>query len=68
LKRLQDKQIEQLELRLERQGGLQNLVQGKRAQRESQIRKVFDDYEVWVRDTLQTEPHPHLQVLAAVVR
>ncbi|RDI98961.1 ATP-dependent helicase [Dyella solisilvae] len=68
LKRLQDKQIEQLELRLERQGGLQNLVQGKRAQRESQIRKVFDDYEVWVRDTLQTEPHPHLQVLAAVCR
>lgn len=68
LKRLQDKQIEQLELRLLRQGGLQNLVQGKRAQRESQIRKVFDDYEVWVRDTLQTEPHPHLQVLAAVVR
>jgi superfamily II DNA or RNA helicase len=66
LKRLQDKQIEQLELRLQRQGGLQNLVQGKRAQRESQIRKVFDDYEVWVRDTLQTEPHPHLQVLAAV--
>ncbi|WP_445145260.1 DEAD/DEAH box helicase [Dyella sp. Tek66A03] len=68
LKRLQDKQIEQLELRLEHQGGLQSLVQGKRAQRESQIRKVFDDYEVWVRDTLQTEPHPHLQVLAAVCR
>ena len=66
LKRLQDKQIEQLELRLKRQGGLQGLVQGKRAQRESQIRKVFDDYEVWVRDTLQTEPHPYLQVLAAV--
>ena len=66
LERLQNKQIEQLELRLERQGGLQNLVQGKRAQRESQIRKVFDDYKVWVRDTLQTEPHPHLQVLAAI--
>lgn len=66
LERLQNKQIEQLELRLEHQGGLQNLVQGKRAQRESQIRKVFDDYKVWVRDTLQTEPHPHLQVLAAI--
>jgi len=67
LKRLQDKQIEQLELHLQRQAGPQNLLQGKRVQRERQIRNVFDDYETWVRDTLQTEPHPYLQVLAAVV-
>ena len=68
LQRLQNKQIEQLELRLERQGGLENLKQGRRVQRENQIRKVFDEYEAWVRDTLQTEPHPYIQVLAAVCR
>ena len=66
LKRLQATQVEQLELRLQRAGGVQNLVQGKREQRKKQIRKVFDEYETWIRDTLQTEPHPHLQVLAAV--
>lgn len=68
LKRLQENQVEQLELRLQRAGGLENLVQGKRARRVVQIRKVFDEYETWVRDTLQTEPHPYLQVLAAVCR
>lgn len=68
LKHLQERQIEQLELRLERQGGLENLRQGKRDRRVGQIRRVFDDYEIWVRDTLQTEPHPYIQVLAAVCR
>ena len=68
LKRLQERQVEQLELRLDKQGGLQNLRQGKRAHRVGQIRQVFDEYETWVRDTLQTEPHPHLQVLAAVCK
>ena len=68
LKRLQGQQIEQLELRLQASGGVANLVQGKKEKRVVQIRKVFDDYETWVRDTLQTEPHPYLQVLAAVCR
>ena len=68
LKRLQDRQVEQLELRLEKQGGLDNLRQGKRERRVGQIRRVFDEYETWVRDSLQTEPHPYIQVLAAVAR
>lgn len=68
LKHLQERQIEQLELRLERQGGLENLRAGKRDRRVGQIRRVFDDYETWVRDSLQTEPHPYIQVLAALVR
>lgn len=68
LKQLQQRQIEQLELRLEKQGGLENLRQGKRDRRVGQIRRVFDEYETWVRDSLQTEPHPYIQVLAAVCR
>ena len=68
LKHLQERQIEQLELRLEKQGGLENLRQGKRDRRVGQIRRVFDEYETWVRDSLQTEPHPYIQVLAAVQR
>ena len=68
LKHLQERQIEQLELRLEKQGGLENLRQGKRDRRVGQIRRVFDEYETWVRDSLQTEPHPYIQVLAAVRR
>ena len=67
-KRMQERQIEQLELRLDKQGGLENLRQGKRERRVGQIRKVFDEYETWVRDSLQTEPHPYIQVLAVVVK
>ena len=47
--------------------GSANLRQGKQEQREQQIHRVFDDYRTWVRDSLETEPHPHLQVLAAVL-
>lgn len=66
LKALQERQIEQLELRLSKQ--LETVRQGRRERRVGQIRRVFDEYETWVRDTLQTEPHPYIQVLAAVVR
>ena len=48
--------------------GSANLHQGKQEQREQQIHRVFDDYRTWVRDSLETEPHPHLQVLAAVLQ
>ena len=68
LEQLQQRQIEQLELRLDKQGGLENLRQGRRDRRVGQIRRVFDEYETWVRDSLQTEPHPYIQVLAALAR
>lgn len=68
LRQLQGRQIEQLELRLSKQGGLENLRAGKRERRVNQIRRVFDEYESWVKDTLATEPHPHIQVLACIVR
>ncbi len=68
LKALQARQLQQLELRLEKNGGPEALRAGRRERRVDQIRRVFDEYETWVRDTLQTEPHPHIQVLAAVRR
>jgi superfamily II DNA or RNA helicase len=68
LRQLQARQIEQLERRLQQQGGLETLLAGKRERRVGQIRRVFDEYAAWVRDSLQTEPQPHIQVLAAVRR
>lgn len=68
LQALQERQMEQLELRLQRSAAPEQLRLGRRERRVSQIRKVFDEYSAWVHDTLQTEPHPHLQVLAAVCR
>ena len=64
LKRLQDKQIVQLELRLENQ--IEAVKRSRFESRSRQIGSVFDDYRKWVEDTLTTEPQPWIQVLAAV--
>lgn len=64
LKRLQDRQIEQLALALE--GQLETVKRGRFEQRSQQINRVFDDYRQWVHDTLTTEPQPWIQVLAAL--
>ncbi len=64
LKRLQDRQIEQLTLRLESQ--IETVKRSRFERRSQQIGRVFDDYREWVKDTLTTEPQPWIQVLAAV--
>ena len=64
LRRLQDKQIVQLELRLENQ--IETVKRSRFEARSRQIGRVFDDYRQWVQDTLTTEPKPWIQVLAAV--
>jgi hypothetical protein len=64
LKRLQDRQVQQLSLELERQ--LETIKRGRFEHRKQQINRVFDDYRQWVHDTLTTEPQPWIQVLAAV--
>lgn len=64
LERLQGKQVEQLTLDLE--GQLETIKRGRLEQRTQQINRVFDDYRLWVQDTLTTEPQPWIQVIAAV--
>jgi len=68
LARLQGQQLEQLELRFEKSQLAENLKRGQREQRTQHIRKVFDEYRDWVRDTMTTEPQPFIQVLAAVAK
>lgn len=68
LARLQGHQEEELELRFAKSGLAENLKRGQREQRTQHIRKVFDEYRDWVRDTMTTEPEPFIQVLAAAIR
>lgn len=68
LERLQGKQIEQLELRLDASQQAEQFKKTRREQRTQHIRKVFDEYRKWVQDTMTTEPQPFIQVLAAAVR
>lgn len=64
LQRLQERQMAQLSLDLEKQ--LETVKRGRFEQRSQQISRVFDDYRQWVQDTLNTEPQPWIQVLAGV--
>ena len=64
LEDLQGRQLEQLELRLEKV--IEGVKRSRFERRSQQIHRVFDDYRQWVEDTLTTEPQPYIQVLAAV--
>ncbi len=68
LERLQGKQFAQLELRLELNQQAEQFKKSRREQRTKHIRKVFDEYGQWVKDTMTTEPQPFIQVLAAAIR
>ena len=64
LERLQAEQVQQLELRLEKQ--LEQVRRSQFERRSRVITLVFDEYRQWVEDTLSTEPEAYIQVLAAV--
>ena len=64
LERLQARQIEQLQLRLDKQ--IETVKRARFERRSQGIHRVFDDYRQWVQDTLTTEPQPWIQVMAAV--
>jgi superfamily II DNA or RNA helicase len=67
LERLQGKQMEQLELRLAANKQAEQFKKSRREQQTQYIRKVFDEYRQWVKDTMTTEPKPFIQVLCAAV-
>jgi hypothetical protein len=68
LKKLQGRQVDQLELRLSQSGQGEGYKSSVRERKTSQITKVFDEYRQWVEDTLTIEPSPFIEVLAVVTR
>lgn len=66
LDELRGAQERQLELRLEPSDQPEQLKQGKRAQRLKDIEHVFTEYGQWVRDSLEVQSVPFVQVLAGV--
>ncbi len=65
LNTLRGAQERQLELRLERLPD--GVKTGRRAQRLQDIEDVFNEYSQWVKDSLEVEPAPFVQVLAGVM-
>ena len=65
---LEDRQVQQLELRLESSRQAANFKAARRERRLKHINRVFSDYQTWVRDTLTIEPVPYIQIIAAFTR
>ena len=68
LGRLRGAQIQQLEMALARSQQDQRSKDSKKNQRMKAIEKVFTEYEHWVEDTMKTEPHPYIQIMAVIAR
>ncbi|MES9831155.1 MAG: DEAD/DEAH box helicase [Candidatus Thiodiazotropha sp. DIVDIV] len=65
LDELRGAQERQLELRLEKV--LESVRQTRKARRLQDIDDVFQEYGQWIKDSLEIEPVPFVQVLVAVV-
>ncbi len=61
---LRNKRIQQENAKLEKQGGIQQIIEGKKAQERKKIENIFDDYIQWIEDTMTTEKEPYIQVIA----
>ncbi|WP_219862613.1 DEAD/DEAH box helicase [Vreelandella piezotolerans] len=65
---LQQRQVKQIELQLEKSAQAEHFKAARREERIGRIEKVFDDYQTWVRDTLTIEPVPFIQIIAVFTR
>jgi hypothetical protein len=65
LDQLRGAQERQLELRLAKVA-IDAVRAGRRAQRMKDIEDVFTEYGQWVKDSLEVEPVPFVQVLGGV--
>ena len=64
LSALKGKQEQQLQLDFDQ--GLESVAQRKKDAKQRDIDKVFKEYEVWIKDTWQTESSPYIQLIAVI--
>ncbi|MCP4379314.1 MAG: hypothetical protein GY794_24475 [bacterium] len=67
LENLRDRQVRQLELKLESSRQQEGRKAHLKATREQEIDTLFDQYIQWVEDTMTTERQPWLQVVAVLI-
>lgn len=68
LKRLRDLQQGQLELALSTSRQDTPFKDARRAREMQRIDTVFNQYQTWVEETLNTEPMPYMQIIGVVTR
>lgn len=65
LEKLRSKRVQQMELDMSSVGGIQSIIEDKKAKEQQRIENIFDEYIGWIEDTMTTEKEPYIQVIAA---
>lgn len=68
LERLQQRQLAHIEQQLAQSSQAEHFKAARREERIGRVRRVFDEYQRWVRDTLSIEPVPFIQIIAVFTR
>lgn len=68
LEKLRGKQVDQLESALSHSNQEQHFKDSKRNRGMKRIEEIFSSYQSWVKDTMQTEPAPYIQLIAVLAR
>lgn len=65
---LREKQEQQLELWFDSSRQIETLKENRRQRDRKRIEQNFASYQRWVRDTMETEPVPYIQLVAVLAR
>jgi hypothetical protein len=66
LERLRSRKFEQREIRFQGLQQPEKLFQTRKERERREIDSLFNDYLKWVEDTMTTENHPYIQVVAVL--
>lgn len=66
LRKLREGQLFDVKAALQESTQPRRIREGQAARRRRRIAEVFSEYEEWARDTMKTEPMPHIAVVAVL--
>jgi len=66
LNELRNKRFDQLELRFAGEVQLSPLQLSKKERERREIEKIFNEWQTWVVDTMKTEDHPYIRIVAVL--
>lgn len=66
LSTLREKHLQQIDIDFSANEQVASIRDKRRAERQQQIERHFQDYETWLRDSATTEAEPYIQIVAVI--
>ncbi len=64
---LENRHFQQLDLYMQTSEQIEAIKQKRREQETEAIRSRFQEYRQWIKETMNTEEQPYIQIVAAVI-